>query len=188
MITREMPPKPGSPVFGLSIVVARERTVLVADTAINIHPTAAEIADIAVQAADQARRLGHEPRVALLSFSNFGNPMAENAAPVRDAVALLDQRDLDFEYDGEMAADVALNPEMMALYPFCRLSEPANVLIMPTLHSAHIATKMVQGLGSGTVIGPILIGLTKSVQIAPMGATVSDLVNVAALAAHDADR
>ncbi|NQV20945.1 MAG: NADP-dependent malic enzyme, partial [Rhodospirillales bacterium] len=105
----------------------------------------------------------------------------------RDAVALLDQRDLDFEYDGEMTADVALNSEMMALYPFCRLSAPANVLVMPTLHSAHIASKMVQGLGSGTVIGPLLIGLEKSAQIASMDATVSDLVNMAALAAHDAD-
>jgi malate dehydrogenase (oxaloacetate-decarboxylating)(NADP+) len=187
-VCRVIDPKPGAPVFGLSIVVARDRTVLVADTAVNTHPTAEEIADITVHAADQARRLGHEPRVALLSFSNFGNPMAANAAPVRDAVALLDRRDLDFEYDGEMAADVALNPEVMALYPFCRLSGPANVLITPTLHSAHIATKMVKGLGSGTVIGPILIGLSKSAQIAPMGATVSDLVNIAALAAHDADR
>ena len=187
-IRRVMDPKPGAPVFGMSIVIARERTVLVADTAVNTHPTAEDIADIAVHAAAQARRLGREPRVALLSFSNFGNPMAENAASMRDAVALLDQRDLDFEYDGEMTADVALNSEMMALYPFCRLSAPANVLIMPTLHSAHIASKMVQGLGSGTVIGPLLIGLEKSAQIASMDATVSDLVNMAALAAHDADR
>ena len=126
--------------------------------------------------------------MALLSFSNFGDPLAANVSLMREAVALLDQRDLDFEYDGEMTADVALDPDIMALYPFCRLSEPANVLIMPTLHSAHIASKMVQGLGSATVIGPILIGLEKSAQIAPMGATVSELVNMAALAAHDADR
>jgi len=186
-IRRVMDPLPGTQVFGLSIVVARERTVLIADTAVNPNPTAEELADITVQAAEQARHLGHEPRVALLSFSNFGNPMAASAAPVRDAVALLDQRDLNFEYDGEMSADVALNPEVLALYPFCRLSEPANVLIMPALHSAHIASKMIQGLGSGTVIGPILIGLEKPAQIAPMGATASDLVNMAALAAHDAE-
>jgi malate dehydrogenase (oxaloacetate-decarboxylating)(NADP+) len=186
-IRRVMDPLPGKNVFGLSIVVARERTVLVADTAVNTNPSAEDLANIAEQAAEQARFLGLEPRVALLSFSNFGNPMAASAATVRDAVAILDQRDLNFEYDGEMSADVALNPEVLALYPFCRLSEPANVLVMPGLHSAHIASKMIQGLGNDTVIGPILMGLENSAQIAPMGATVSDLVNMAALAAHDAD-
>jgi malate dehydrogenase (oxaloacetate-decarboxylating)(NADP+) len=130
--------------------------------------------------------MGHEPRVALLSFSNFGNPMREKAERIRQAVAIMDSRQLDFEYDGEMSADVALNPELMALYPFCRLSGPANILIMPALHSANIGAKLLQELGGGTVIGPILIGLEKPVQIVEMGATVSDIVNLAALAAYAA--
>jgi malate dehydrogenase (oxaloacetate-decarboxylating)(NADP+) len=140
-----------------------------------------------VQTAAKARQMGQEPRVALLSFSNFGNPKRERAQRVRDAVALLDQRRVDFEYDGEMGADVALNHALMReLYPFCRLTGPANVLIMPALHTANVAAKLLTQLGGGTVIGPLLIGLTKSVQIVELGATVSDLVNLAALAAHDA--
>jgi malate dehydrogenase (oxaloacetate-decarboxylating)(NADP+) len=179
-------PKPGRRVFGLSIIVTRGRTTFVADTTVHDLPTAVELADIAEQSAAVARQLGHEPRVALLSHSNFGNPMRERGQPVRDAVALLDTRDHDFEYDGDVSADVALNAELLKLYPFCRLTEPANVLIMPGLHSANISSKLLQELGGGTVIGPLLIGLDKAVQIAPMGASVSNLVNLAALAVHDA--
>jgi malate dehydrogenase (oxaloacetate-decarboxylating)(NADP+) len=149
-------------------------------------PTSEQLADFAIQAAAAAKRFGHEPRVALISFSNFGNPDIERSHIVRDAVAVLDSRKVDFEYDGEMGADVALSPELMRLYPFCRLSGPANVLIMPGLHSAHVSTRLMHELGGGTVIGPILIGLSKPVQILPQGATVSDIVNMAALAAHDA--
>jgi malate dehydrogenase (oxaloacetate-decarboxylating)(NADP+) len=131
--------------------------------------------------------MGHEPRVALLSFSNFGNPMHEKAARVRDAVKVLDSLDVDFEYDGEMQANVALDYELMRkFYPFARLSGPANVLIMPALHSANISAKLVQSAGIGTVIGPILIGLSKPAQIVQTGATVNDLVIAAAFAAHDA--
>jgi len=186
-IRRVLDPKPGCRVFGLTIVVARGRTVIIADTAVHEEPTSVELADIAAQAAAAARTLGHEPRVALLSFSTFGNPLREKAERIRDAVAMLDSRTVDFEYDGEMTADVALDPELMQrLYPFCRLSGPANVLIMPDLHSSNIAAKLLQRLGGGTVIGPILHGLAKPVQIVPIGSTVSDLVNMAALAAHDA--
>jgi malate dehydrogenase (oxaloacetate-decarboxylating)(NADP+) len=124
----------------------------------------------------------------MLSYSNFGNPPWETALRVRDAVALLDSRTTDFEYDGEMSADVALNPRLQKLYPFSRLSGPANVLIMPALHSANISSKLIQELGGGTVIGPILVGLSKPVQIVPMGATVQDVTNMAALAAHEAAR
>ena len=131
---------------------------------------------------------GHEPLVALLSFSTFGNPMLTASLRIRDAVSLLDSRDLDFEYDGEMSADVALKPELMALYPFCRLSGPANVLIMPALHSANIASKLLQTLGNCSVIGPLLVGLAHPVQVVSIGSTVSELVNIAALAAHDAGR
>ena len=173
-------------VFGISIVVARGRTVFIADTTVHEQPTPVELADIAEQSAAVARRLGHEPRVALLSFSTFGNPLSDVTERIRSAVSLLDSKEQDFEYDGEMSADVALNPEVMALYPFCRLSGPANVLIMPALHSANIAAKLMQSLGGGTVIGPLLVGLGHAAQVVPIGSTVSDLVNMAAMAAHDA--
>ena len=146
------------------------------------------LADMAEAAAAEARRLGHEPRVALLSYVSFGHPKLSRISPVQEAVRILDSRDLDFEYDGEMAADVALNPNLRALFPFCRLTDQANVLIMPGLESAHITSKMMERLGGGTVIGPILIGLSKPVQIATLDAAASDLVNMAALAAHDAGR
>jgi malate dehydrogenase (oxaloacetate-decarboxylating)(NADP+) len=187
-IRRVIDAQPGRRVFGLSIVLARGRTVFVADTTVHELPTSVEMADIAVQTAEVARRLGHEPRVAMLSFSNFGNPMWDTAERIRDAVALLSSRVTDFEYDGEMSADVALNPNLREIYPFSRLSGPANVLIMPALHSANISSKLLQELGRGTVIGPILVGLSKPVQIANMGAGVSELVNLAALAAHEAGR
>jgi malate dehydrogenase (oxaloacetate-decarboxylating)(NADP+) len=186
-IDRVMDAKPGSRVFGLTMLLTRGKTVFIADTTVHELPTPEELADIAVQAAAKARQMGHDPRVALLSFSNFGNPMREKAQRVRDAVALLDQRHVEFEYDGEMGADVALNPALMRqLYPFCRLSGAANVLIMPALHTANVSAKLLSQLGGGTVIGPLLIGLTHSAQIVELGATVSDLVNMAALAAHGA--
>ncbi|MDJ0950004.1 MAG: NADP-dependent malic enzyme [Alphaproteobacteria bacterium] len=185
-ITRVIDAEQGQRVFGISILVSRGQTVFLADTSVHEEPSSVELADVALQAADVARKLGHEPRVAFLSFSNFGNPMSDHTVRLRDAVSLLDARSVDFEYDGEMTADVALEPAMMELYPFCRLSGPANVLVMPDLHSANIAAKMFQKLGGGTVIGPILKGLSKPVQISHMGATANDLVNLAALAAHDA--
>ena len=143
------------------------------------------LVEIAVEAAGVARKLGYEPRVALLSFSTFGHPPGERAAKVQDAVRILDSQRVDFEYDGEMAADVALNPDLMAAYPFCRLSGPANVLVMPAFHSAAISTKMLQELGGATVIGPLLVGLDNSVQIVNLSAKDTDLVNMAALAAYN---
>ncbi|MSP88387.1 MAG: NADP-dependent malic enzyme [Alphaproteobacteria bacterium] len=187
-VARVIDPRRGERAFTMSIVIARGRTVFIADTSVNELPSAEETADIATQAATKARQLGHEPRVALLSFSNFGNPLFEKAQIMRDAVKVLDARRVDFEYDGEMQADVALNPELLQLYPFCRLSGPANVLIMPGLHSANISSKLMQELGGGSVIGPLLIGLAKPVQIAQMGASVHDLVSAAAFAAYDAVR
>ena len=188
-VTQVIEPDPDSIVFGLTTIVSRGQTVLIADTTVHEQPSPEELAEIAVAAAAQAWRMGHEPRLAFLSYSNFGNPDRPSARRVRDAVAVLDQRPVDFEYDGDLSADVALDPELMKrLYPFCRLSGPANVLIMPALHSANIAAKLLQKLGGGTVIGPMLIGLPKSVQIVQMGTTVSELVNMAAVAAHDAMR
>jgi malate dehydrogenase (oxaloacetate-decarboxylating)(NADP+) len=178
-------PKPGHRVIGVSVVVARGRTVLVADTAVTEMPEAHEIAEIAIEAAGVARRLGYEPRLALLAFSTFGHPPGERSARVIEAVKILDSRRVDFEYDGEMAADVALNPELVSAYPFCRLSGPANVLVMPAFHSASISTKMLQELGGATVIGPLLVGLDRPVQIVQLGAKDNQLVNMAALAAYN---
>ena len=177
--------KPGHRVIGLSMVLSRGRTVLVADTAITELPTAHELAEIAIEAAGVARRMGYEPRVAMLAFSTFGHPQGERSARVIEAVKILDQRRVDFEYEGDMAADVALNPEAAAAYPFNRLTGPANVLIMPAFHSASISTKMLQELGGATVIGPMLVGLDRPVQIVPLGAKDSQLVNMAALAAFN---
>jgi malate dehydrogenase (oxaloacetate-decarboxylating)(NADP+) len=178
-------PKPGHRVMGISLVLARGRPVLVADTAVTEMPNAQELAETAIEAAGAARKLGYEPRLALLAFSTFGHPPGERSSRVQEAVRILDQQRVDFEYDGEMAADVALNPVQMAAYPFCRLTGPANVLIMPAFHSASISTKMLQELGGATVIGPLLVGLDMSVQIAQLAATDSELVNLAALAAYN---
>ena len=185
-VIRVIDAKPGERVFGLQIVLARDRAVFIADTNVHVVPNAEELVDIAIQSAAKARELGHEPRVALLSFSNFGNPMKEHADRIREAVRILDTRDVDFEFDGEMSGDTALNYDLMQrLYPFCRLSGPANVLVMPALHSASLSAKLLQELGGGTVIGPILLGLSKPVEIVQMGSTVNDIVNAAVLAAHE---
>jgi malate dehydrogenase (oxaloacetate-decarboxylating)(NADP+) len=179
---RVIDPRPGQTLMGLTILVAGGRTVLLADTNVHELPSAEQLADFAVQTASIARQLGHEPRIALLSFSNFGNPPREKAVRIREAVLVLDQRRVDFEYDGEMQANVALNYGLMKeLYPFCRLSGPANILIMPALHSANIAAKLMQELG-GISFGPVLVGLSKPVQIVQTGATVNELVTAAAFA------
>jgi malate dehydrogenase (oxaloacetate-decarboxylating)(NADP+) len=181
-VRRVIEPKPGHRVIGVSLCLTRGRTVLVADTAITEMPDAQTLAETAVEAAGVARRLGIDPKIALLAFSTFGHPEGERSRHVREAVKLLDGMRVDFEYDGDMAADVALNPELMKVYPFCRLTGPANVLIMPAFHSASISTRMLQELGGATVVGPLLVGLDKPVQIVPLGATDTDIVRMAALA------
>src|SRR5258706_262894 len=184
-IRRCIDPKPGHRVMGVSLVLARGHTVLVADTAVTEMPSAEILADIAVEAAGVARRFGYEPRIALLAFSTFGHLPGERSAHVQGAVRILDQRRVDFEYDGDMADDVALNMALREAYPFCRLSVPANVIVIPAFHSASISTKLLQELGGATVIGPILVGLDRSVQIVPLSANDAQLVNMAALAAFD---
>lgn len=185
-VKRVISPRPGVPAFGVTIMVTKSRTVFIADTTVNERPNAEELADIAASTAGFVSRLGHDPRVAFLSFSNFGNPPTDLSAHQREAIAILEARDVDFEFDGEMQADVALNSDLMELYPFMRLSGPANVLIMPALHSANIAYKLMSELGGGRVIGPILLGMSQSVQIARMTATATDIMNQAALAALNA--
>jgi malate dehydrogenase (oxaloacetate-decarboxylating)(NADP+) len=184
-LRRCIDPKPGHRVIGVSIAICRGRTVIVADTAVHDMPSSEEIADIAEEAAGVARRLGFEPRVALLAYSTFGNPSGERAEKVRDAVQILHSRRVDFEFDGEMGADVALNANVMAAYPFCRLSGPANVLVMPARHSAAISTKMLQELGGSTVLGPLLVGFDRPVQILSISARDADIANMAALAAYN---
>jgi malate dehydrogenase (oxaloacetate-decarboxylating)(NADP+) len=173
-------------VFGLSMMIFGKKTLFVADSSVNEAPSADELATITVQAARKMQSLGYKPRAALLSFSNFGNPIATRNEHVKGALNILDTMDLDFEYDGEMTAEVAVNNDLMRrLYPFCRLSKSANLLIMPALNSANISTQLIKSLGMGMVIGPILTGLDKAVQVIPMGATVTDIVNLAAFAAID---
>ena len=173
--------------MGYSIVVARHGTVFLADTSINETPSPEQLATIAKQMAHNARVMGHEPRVAFTSFSNFGSREIERLDRIRKAIRILDAEEVDFEYDGEMQADMALDFELLkSTYPFTRLTGPANVLVMPGLHSAHISSRLLQSLGGVTVIGPVIDGLSKPVQIVQMGATVSDLVNHAALAAYGA--
>ncbi|HUS97534.1 MAG TPA: NADP-dependent malic enzyme [Hyphomicrobiaceae bacterium] len=184
-VRRVMDVKAGHTPIGISLALCRGRTVMIADTSVHDMPDAEQLADIAVEAARAARRFGVEPRVALLAYSTFGQPRGERSDRVREAVGILDARGCDFEYDGEMAADVALNKDVMELYPFCRLSDVANVLVMPAFHSAAISTKMLKELGGATVIGPMLVGLDHSVQICPLGAKDADVVNMAALAAYD---
>jgi malate dehydrogenase (oxaloacetate-decarboxylating)(NADP+) len=186
-ISRVIDVRAGQFPMAVSVCVAKGRTTFIADTMVQELPSAEQLGDIAVHTARVARRFGHEPRVAFLSFSNFGNPLRDKSKRIRAAVDLMEsRRDVDFEYDGEMGADVALNKELMSLYPFCRLSAPANVLVMPALHSANLVAGMMQELGNGSMLGPVLVGLDKSVQIVPMNASVSDIINLAAVAAMEA--
>jgi len=184
-VRRVIDPKPGHRVMGVSLILSRRKPVLMADTAITELPGAQEIAEITKGAAGVARRLGFEPNVALLSFATFGQPPGERSEHVKEAVRILDREHLDFTYDGEVAADIALNPDLRGPYPFCRLKGPANVLVMPAFHSASISSKMLQELGGATVVGPLIVGLDRAVQIIQLGAKDSEIVNMAALAAFN---
>jgi malate dehydrogenase (oxaloacetate-decarboxylating)(NADP+) len=188
-VTQVIDPAPGGRVLGMSIVLARGRTLFIADTNVTEMPDADDLVEIALEAAAAVRRLGFTPRLAFLSYSSFGNPMGERSEKVRDAVAMLDDmNDLDFEYEGEMPPELALEPESRGAYPFMRLTGPANVLIMPAIHSASISTKLLASLGSATVVGPILVGLAKPVQICPLSASVSKILMMAQMAAYEGPR
>ena len=171
--------------IGLSILLAKGRTLFVADTSIHELPDAAELADIAIQAAQTVRRLGRTPRVAFLSYSTFGNPPGDRGEKVREAIRILDQMGVDFEYEGEMPPELALDADARGAYPFMRLSRDANVLVMPAIHSASISTRLIQALGGATVIGPLLVGLEKSVQIVNLGAPVTEIITAATFAAYE---
>ncbi len=182
-LRRVIDPAPGRTPMGVHLLVRQAQTVFMADTTVNERPSPEELADIAEQTAAVARKMGHDPRVAFLSYSTFGNPSGNWLDPIREAVAILDARGASFEYEGEMAPDVALNPAHAKNYPFSRLSGSANVLVMPGLQSANLSAKLLRELGDGVVIGPVLLGMAKPVQIATMTSNASELLTLAVLAA-----
>ena len=168
---------------GVTALLHRGRIVLIADTLVHEWPEETDLANIAVKAAGIARNLGLVPRVAFVSFSNFGYPVSERAVKMHGAPRVLDAMKVDFEYEGEMTVDVALNPDVMAHYPFCRLTGPANILVVPARHSASISVKLMQEMAGATVIGPILTGVKKPIQICSTNSTVNDILNMAVMAA-----
>jgi malate dehydrogenase (oxaloacetate-decarboxylating)(NADP+) len=185
-VSQVIDPAPGGRVMGMSIVLTKGRTLFIADTNVTEMPEAEDLVEIAIEAANTVRSLGYPPRVAFLSYSAFGNPMGERSEKVRDAVAMLDEMEgIDFEYEGEMPPDLALEPESRGAYPFMRLTGPANILIMPAIHSASISTKLLQSLGAATVVGPILLGLSKPVQICALGSSVTKILMMAQMAAYE---
>jgi malate dehydrogenase (oxaloacetate-decarboxylating)(NADP+) len=182
-VTRVIDTAPGRELFSITLIHGPQGPIFVADTAVHELPTPSQLCNFAEQTAESVAAMGHTPRVAFLSFSSFGNPLREKTQRIRDAVTEMAQRNVSFEYDGEMTADVALNPDVMKLYPFCRLTDSANVLIMPALHTAHISASLLESVGRCTTIGPILMGLARPVQILQMGSSVSEILNLTALAA-----
>jgi malate dehydrogenase (oxaloacetate-decarboxylating)(NADP+) len=187
-VRQVLDPPPGKRPMGMQVIFARGRVVLIADTSVTEMPTSEQLADIAIQAAAAAQRFGLTPRVALLASTSFGFPRSERSERIIEAVQILEARGVDFEYDGEMAVDVALDREKLALYPFARITDTANVLIMPAIHSASISTRLLQQMGHASVMGPLLVGLEKPVQIAPLGAKMSEIYNAAMVAAYDINR
>ena len=185
-VMRVIDPTPGGRIMGMSVVLAKGRPLFVADTSVTELPDGQELTEIAIEAANAVRRLGYTPRLAFMSYSTFGNPSGDRSQKVREAVANLDKLTVDFEYEGELPPDLALDPEAhRGAYPFMRLTGPANVLIMPAVHSAGISTRLVQALGAASVVGPILLGLSKSVQICQLQASVSNILSMATFAAYD---
>jgi len=182
-VRQVLDPGEGRLPFGIHLMIGKNYTVFLADTTVNERPSAEDLAKIARETAAVARRLGHEPRVAFLSYSTFGNPPGRYLENIRDAVAILDGEDPGFEYEGEVAPDAALNPTVMKNYPFSRLTAPANVLIMPGLQSANISAKLLRELAGSPTIGPMLIGMEKPVQVIPMTAIAPDVLTLAVLAA-----
>ena len=168
---------------GVTAVLSKGKIVLISDTLVHEWPNENDLADIAERAVGVARALGLEPRVAFVSFSTFGYPISERAEKMRIAPRVLAKRGVDFEFEGEMAVDVALNIQEMKKYPFSRLSGPANILVVPARHSASISVKLLQEMGGATIIGPILTGIDKPIQICSTVSSVTDILNMAVIAA-----
>ncbi len=186
-LTKMIGPRIDETFLSMSMIVSKKRTFFVGDVNLHDTPSSEKLADIACGIARTVRNLGYEPRVAFLSFSNFGNPLNDHSKKIKDAMRILIRKNVNFEFDGEMTAEVALDYDLIKEnYPFCRLSSSANVLIMPDLASANISFKLLQKIGGGSVLGPIMIGGEKPFQIVQMGSSVSEIVNAAAIAAYSA--
>ena len=185
-IKKVIEPRPGEIMFGLNMMVSKGKTVFIADTTVNEYPSSEQLSKIAISAARVVRLFGFNPKVAFLSHSTFGQPVTSRTKHIRDAVEILQDKKVDFQFDGDMQPDVALNEEYKELYPFSGIVGNANILIMPGQHSAVISFKMMKTLGGAKVIGPLLIGLGQAVEIAPLRSSTSDILNLASVAAYSA--
>ena len=179
--------RPGEIMFGLNLVVHKGKTIFVGDTSVHEYPNAEQLAEIAISSARVVRLFGFDPKVAFVSHSTFGQPLTKRTKHIKDAVEILKEKKVDFEFDGDMQPDVALNDEYKSLYPFSKIVGNANILIMPGQHSAAISYKMMKTLGDSKVIGPLLIGLGLPIEIAPLRSSTSEIINLASIAAYSAD-
>ncbi len=180
-------PRTGEIMFGLNLVVYKGKTIFVADTSVHEYPTSEEMSEIAISAARVVRLFGFDPKVAFVSHSTFGQPLTSRTKHIKKAVDILKDKKVDFQFDGDMQPDVALNEEYKNLYPFSNIVGNANILIMPGQHSAAISYKMMKSLSDAKVIGPLLIGLGLPIEIAPLRTSTSELINLASIAAYSAD-
>ncbi len=180
-------PRPGEEIFGMTMINSKGKTVLVADTNVKDFPSAERLVNVSKSCVRVARLFGFDPKVAFLSHSTFGKPISKNTKHVRDAIELLKKEKVDFDFDGEMQPDVALNPVYQEIYPFSKIVGKANILIMPALHSAAISTKLMKEYGGAKLIGPLLIGLGLPIEVAPLRSSTSDILNLASVAAYSSD-
>ena len=174
----------GEIMFGLNMIVHKGRTIFVGDTSVHEYPTSEQMAEMAISTARVVRLFGFDPKVAFVSHSTFGQPLTSRTKHIRNAVEILKERKVDFEFDGDMQPDVALNPEYEELYPFAKIVGKANILIMPGQHSAAISYKLMKTIGETKVIGPLLIGLGLPIEIAPLRSSTSEILNLASIAAY----
>ncbi len=180
-------PRPGEEIFGMTMITLKGKTILVADTNVQDFPSPDRLVKVSKSCVRVARLFGFDPKVAFLSHSTFGKPISKNTKHVRDAIDLLKKEKVDFDFDGEMQPDVALNPVYQEIYPFSKIVGNANILIMPALHSAAISTKLMKVFGGGKLIGPLLIGLGSPIEVAPLRASTSEILNLASIAAYSSD-
>ncbi|MDB3968687.1 NADP-dependent malic enzyme [Candidatus Pelagibacter ubique] len=186
-VTQVIDARPGEIMFGLNMVVAKGKTIFVGDTSVNEYPSSEELAEIAISSARVVKMFGFVPKVAFVSHSTFGQPLTSRTKHIKKAVEILKDKNVDFDFDGDMQPDVALNEEYKELYPFSNIVGNANILIMPGQHSAAISYKMMKSLGNTKVIGPLLIGLGQPIEIAPLRSSTSEIINLASVAAYSAD-
>ena len=180
-------PRPGEEIFGMTMITLGGKTILVADTNVQDFPSPERLVKVSKSCVRVARLFGFDPKVAFLSHSTFGKPISKNTKHVRDAIELLRNEKVDFDFDGEMQPDVALNPIYKDIYPFSKIVGNANILIMPAVHSAAISTKLMKVFGGGKLIGPLLIGLGSPIEVAPLRASTSEILNLASIAAYSSD-